>query len=69
MKTTYITLFIAFVSLSCSTDLEVSPAGWKASNSFYKNAADAKAAVTGAYAVLHEIYRNEHILTPNVISA
>lgn len=69
MKTIYITLFIAFVSQSCSNDLEVSPAGWKASNSFYKNAADAEAAVTGAYSVLHEIYRNEHILTPNVISA
>jgi len=69
MKKIYIFLFIASVFLSCSTELEVSPAGWKASNSFYKNEADAEAAVTGAYSVLHEIYRNEHILTPNVISA
>src|SRR3990170_9052416 len=69
MKTIYIYLFIALISVNCSTDLDVSPAGWKASNSFYKNAADAEAAVTGAYSVLQEIYRNEHILTPNVISA
>ncbi|HEY9486707.1 MAG TPA: RagB/SusD family nutrient uptake outer membrane protein [Chryseosolibacter sp.] len=69
MKTNYIFLLIAMLSVSCSTELEVSPDGWKASNSFYKNASDAEAAVTGAYSVLYEVYRNEHILTPNVISA
>src|SRR5690606_5052879 len=32
-----------------------------------QNETDAKAALIGAYSVLQEVYRNEHILTPNEI--
>ncbi|WP_341837601.1 RagB/SusD family nutrient uptake outer membrane protein [Chitinophaga pollutisoli] len=64
-------LFIIFsiCVAGCQPSLDLSPDGWKASSTFYRNAADAEAAVTGAYSVLHEVYKNEHILTPNVICA
>lgn len=68
----YLSIFIIITSIiysGCTRQLDLSPAGWKASSTFYQNAADAEAAVTGAYSVLHEVYRNEHILTPNAISA
>lgn len=62
-------IFICLAVIGCKPNLDLSPDGWKASSTFYRNAADAEAAVTGAYSVLQEVYRNEHILTPNVISA
>ncbi len=65
-------IFIIILSIciaGCQPSLDLSPDGWKASSTFYRTPADAEAAVTGAYSVLHEVYRNEHILTPNVISA
>lgn len=65
----YLSIIIFLFIVSCKPDLDLSPDGWKASSTFYSNAADAEAAVTGAYSILNQIYSNEHILTPNVISA
>lgn len=65
----YLSIIICLCIISCQPSLDLSPDGWKASSTFYRNAADAGAAVTGAYSVLQEVYKNEHILTPNVISA
>lgn len=68
MRNIFIIIFSVCIA-GCQPSLDLSPDGWKASSTFYRNAADAEAAVTGAYSVLHEVYKNEHILTPNVISA
>jgi limonene-1,2-epoxide hydrolase len=65
----YLVIILTFLIISCKPSLDLAPAGWKSTSSFYKNAADAQAAVTGAYGMLYDIYRNEHILTPNVIAA
>lgn len=65
----FLAIIICVCIIGCQPSLDLSPDGWKASSTFYRNAADAEAAVTGAYSVLHEVYRNEHILTPNVICA
>src|SRR5690606_27676429 len=62
-------LIIVIFLVSCESKLDLSPKGYIASSTFYKNAADAEAAVVGAYSVLQEVYRNEHILTPNEICA
>jgi hypothetical protein len=65
----YLSIIISVFIISCQPSLDLSPDGWKASSTAYRNAADAEAAVTGAYAILQEVYRNEHILTPNTICA
>lgn len=64
-------LAVGFLALlyGCSTELDVAPKGYLTSSTFYKNETDAKAALVGAYSVLQEVYRNEHILTPNEICA
>lgn len=65
----YLVIIFTLLIISCKPNLDLAPAGWKGTSTFYKNAADAEAAVTGAYGMLYDIYRNEHILTPNVIAA
>ncbi|CAL1516458.1 RagB/SusD family nutrient uptake outer membrane protein [Chitinophaga sp. MM2321] len=69
MRHLFIFIVITFLATGCKPDLELAPDGWMASSTFYKNASDAESAVTGAYAMLYDVYRNEHILTPNVIAA
>lgn len=68
---TYIIYLIALFAIlqGCTASLEVAPRGYLTSGTFYKDETDAKAALIGAYSVLQEVYRNEHILTPNEICA
>lgn len=65
-------LFIILIALSsgligCKKNLELNPKGSLTTGSFYKNAGDAKAAVTACYSILRSVYSNEVILTPNEI--
>lgn len=70
MKTHTIYLLAALAILqSCTASLEVAPRGYLTSGTFYQNETDAKAALIGAYSILQDVYRNEHILTPNEICA
>lgn len=61
-----LTLLAGLFLTACQPNLDISPRGYSASSSYYKTAADAEAAVTGAYSILQAIYRNETILAPNV---
>ncbi len=65
LSTSVATLFVA----SCQPDLNLAPLGSPASSTFYRTPADAESAVTGAYSTLRTIYRDEVIVTPNVIAA
>ncbi|MFC3199932.1 RagB/SusD family nutrient uptake outer membrane protein [Parapedobacter deserti] len=70
MKPHIICLLVLLAILQgCDAKLDVAPRGYLTSGTFYKTETDAKAAVIGAYAVLHELYWAEHILTPNEICA
>lgn len=70
MNLRYLFLFLAFGCLTaCQPDLNLSPAGTPATSTYYLTAADADAAVTGAYNLLRNIYRDEIIVTPNVVAA
>lgn len=72
MKLFFITCMVASMVIalqSCETSLEVAPRGYLTSGTFYNDETDAKAALIGAYSILQELYRNEHILTPNEICA
>ncbi len=64
-----LTILITGLLSSCQPDLELAPLGTPASSTYYKTAADAEAAVTGAYSALRNIYRDEIIVTPNVCAS
>lgn len=64
----FLTILLAGVG-SCRPDLDLAPLGSPASSTFYKTPADAESAVTGAYSTLRNIYRDEVIVTPNVVAA
>lgn len=61
-------LIVMLVS-SCQPSLDLAPLGSPASSTFYRTPADAESAVTGAYSTLRNIYRDEIIVTPNVVAA
>lgn len=69
MKRTYIVAILAAITVgSCRPELDLAPLGTPASSTFYKTPADAESAVTGAYSTLRAIYRDEVIVTPNVVA-
>ena len=70
MKLKYILLSIlAVVSMACEDQLNLTPVNSLTNTTYYKTADDAKAALSGAYSQLGTIYRDEIIVTPNVICA
>ena len=70
MKLKYILLSIlAVVSMACEDQLNLTPVNSLTTTTYYKTADDAKAALSGAYSQLGTIYRDEIIVTPNVICA
>ncbi|ODS82691.1 MAG: glycan metabolism protein [Cytophagaceae bacterium SCN 52-12] len=62
-------LFCANLIVSCMPDLDLSPLGSQSVTTYYKTAADANAAVISLYGQLRAIYRDEVIVTPNIVSA
>lgn len=67
MRTIIYLITILAILQGCTASLEVAPRGYLTSGTFYQNETDAKAALVGAYSILQEVYRNEHVLTPNEI--
>jgi starch-binding outer membrane protein, SusD/RagB family len=69
MKRNHIFAFLsAFLFSGCQANLDLAPLGTPASSTFYRTQADAESAVTGAYSTLQTIYRDEIIVTPNVVA-
>ncbi len=62
-------IFCIFSVASCVPDLDLSPLGSQSVTTYYKTAADANAAVISLYGQLRAIYRDEVIVTPNIVSA
>jgi hypothetical protein len=64
-----VTIVIALLLASCNKVLDQFPISNPTTETYYKTAADAEAATTGAYTILQGIYRDENIVTPNIIAA
>lgn len=62
-------LFLVGLLASCSTSLDLNPLGYQSVGTYYKTAADAEAAVLSMYGQLRGMYRDEIVITPNVIAA
>lgn len=70
MKATYIFLFVLVGLLAaCTPNLDLNPLGSQSVGSYYKTASDAEAAVLSMYGQLRGMYRDEVLVTPNVIAA
>ncbi|RRA98868.1 RagB/SusD family nutrient uptake outer membrane protein [Larkinella rosea] len=73
MKSVKITLLFSFVLAiglsSCSPDLDLAPLGSQSVSTYYKTAADADAATIAMYGQLRNMYRDENLVTPNVVAA
>jgi hypothetical protein len=70
MKTKNILLVLLIsLSISCNKVLDQLPISNPTTGTYYQTASDAAAATTGAYTVLQGIYRDENIVTPNIIAA
>lgn len=70
MKRFYIFFIFCILPVaSCVPNLDLSPLGSQSVTTYYKTAADANAAVISLYGQLRAIYRDEVIVTPNIVSA
>ncbi len=70
MKRIFLTAFASGLLLqSCVPDLDLSPLSSQSVNTYYKTAEDANAAVIALYGQLRAMYRDEVIVTPNIVSA
>ena len=68
---TYVLILMFIIAgYHCRKSLDLAPKGSATTATYYKTATDAKAAVTGAYSILAtSLYRDEVIVTPNVVGA
>lgn len=62
-------LLLAVLFTACVPDLDLNPLGSQSVGSYYKTASDAEAAVLSMYGQLRAMYRDEIVVTPNVIAA
>ncbi|WP_460973101.1 RagB/SusD family nutrient uptake outer membrane protein [Spirosoma migulaei] len=70
MKITYILLALLMSLLTaCVPNLDLNPLGSQSVGSYYKTASDAEAATLSMYGQLRAMYRDEIVVTPNVIAA
>ncbi|WP_138995042.1 RagB/SusD family nutrient uptake outer membrane protein [Larkinella sp. C7] len=69
MRFSIFLLLITGFLTACSTDLDLNPLGSQSVGTYYKTASDAEAAVLSMYGQLRGMYRDEIVVTPNVIAA
>lgn len=70
MKHKYKLLMVLVIACSgCEDQLNVAPISNLTTDTYFVNEADAKSALTGAYSQLNFIYRDENIVTPNIVGA
>lgn len=70
MKLIYgFSIALAGLLTSCVPDLDLNPPGSQSVGTYYKTASDADAATLSMYGQLRAMYRDEIVVTPNVIAA
>ena len=70
VKITPILSFLLAMGLSsCAPDLDLAPLGSQSVSTYYRTAADADAATIAMYGQLRNMYRDENLVTPNVVAA
>jgi starch-binding outer membrane protein, SusD/RagB family len=68
MKAKYIYLLLLLIASGCEDQLDLAPENNLTTATAYKTAADAKSAIDAAYSQLGTIYRDENIVTPNIVA-
>jgi len=70
MKKLFLIAFIiSLISTSCIPNLDLSPLASQSVNTYYNTAEDANASIIALYGQLRAMYRDEVIVTPNIVSA